>query len=259
MDNSQEMTTPLNRFFTFWWILAGFALFGLLALVAYSFTGGGKEDAAYVKRSGERLAIKEEVDGAQDAKLAEVKLDLAAGVAALGTTKPTPSTTAVPGSPTHDKMMAEMAAKMKAEEEAKAAAEAAAGGDEKKDVQKLTVHSTNPGKGEPLMQFAEKEITAVAGKPIELTFRNPDPVLVTGHNLIVCKPGTLDAVAKAGATLPDKDYVPDSDDVIAASKLLKPGQSDVLKFTIAEPGDYPYVCTFPGHSLLMRGVLKVTK
>ena len=46
MDNSQEMTTPLNRFFTFWWILAGFAVFGVLALVAYLVSGGSNDDTA---------------------------------------------------------------------------------------------------------------------------------------------------------------------------------------------------------------------
>jgi plastocyanin len=32
-----------------------------------------------------------------------------------------------------------------------------------------------------------------------------------------------------------------------------------IEFTApSAPGDYPYVCTFPGHST-MRGILKVTK
>jgi azurin len=32
----------------------------------------------------------------------------------------------------------------------------------------------------------------------------------------------------------------------------------VLEFQApTEPGDYPFVCTFPGHHLLMRGVVKV--
>jgi azurin len=39
--------------------------------------------------------------------------------------------------------------------------------------------------------------------------------------------------------------------------MLDHGQSEVISFTAPEPGDYPYVCTFPGHAQLMRGVMKV--
>ena len=35
---------------------------------------------------------------------------------------------------------------------------------------------------------------------------------------------------------------------------------ETIEFTApAEPGDYPYICTFPGHWRLMNGVLHVTK
>ncbi|MFT5104446.1 MAG: azurin [Pseudoalteromonas tetraodonis] len=252
MDDSQEMTTPLNRFFTFWWILAGFAVFGLLALIASLFSDSG-DDKEYSAIMATRLATQSEVVAAQKKQLEEVKLDLTAGVVALKATKPTASTTAVPGSPTHQNMMAEMAAK--------AAADAAAAASP--DAQKLTVHTTNPTAGEPPMQFKETELTAEAGKPIELNFLNVDTLLVTGHNIVICKPGTRDAVAALAMSMaadPEfvkTGYVPTDDDVIAASKLLTPGQSEVVKFTLTEPGDYPYVCTFPGHSFLMKGVLKV--
>ena len=54
MDNDQELTTPLDRFFTFWWILAGFAVFGLLALIAYLLSGK-ETDSVYEARMAERL------------------------------------------------------------------------------------------------------------------------------------------------------------------------------------------------------------
>ena len=35
---------------------------------------------------------------------------------------------------------------------------------------------------------------------------------------------------------------------------------EVLEFTAPEkPGDYEFVCTFPGHYMLMRGIMKVVK
>jgi putative heme-binding domain-containing protein len=55
-----------------------------------------------------------------------------------------------------------------------------------------------------------------------------------------------------------KAFVPDTDEVLHASKLLQPGESQTLAFAApAEPGDYPYVCTFPGHWMRMNGILRV--
>ncbi len=251
MDNSQEMTTPLNRFFTFWWVLAGFAAFGILTLVAY-LIGGRDDDLAYEQRMSERLATKGEVDVAQLEQLGSMELDLATAAAALSTQGVAASTKAVPGSPTHDKMMAEMAAKMEAEAAANSDAAAV----------KLTLTATNSAKGEPPLQFVEKELTVSAGASVELTFINPD---VQMHNVVLCKIGKFDAVvalALAMAADPEalaQGYIPESDDIIAHSKLLTIGQREVVKFTApSEPGDYPYVCTFPGHAALMNGVLKVT-
>ena len=53
-------------------------------------------------------------------------------------------------------------------------------------------------------------------------------------------------------------FVPESSDVLWASKLVDHGKEEEMNFTApTEKGDYPYVCTFPGHHILMRGVMKV--
>ena len=59
-------------------------------------------------------------------------------------------------------------------------------------------------------------------------------------------------------TAAETEYIPKTDDIIAHTKLLYFGQSEVVKIDALEPGDYPYVCTFPGHFLNMKGVLTVT-
>ena len=46
-------------------------------------------------------------------------------------------------------------------------------------------------------------------------------------------------------------------DVIAATKLLGPGESETISFTAPEPGDYQFVCSFPGHFAMMRGIMVV--
>ena len=252
MDNSQEMTTPLNRFFTFWWILAGFAVFGVLALVAYLVSGGSNDDTAYETSMAARLETKGAVDAAQAQKLAEVKLDIQAGIAALSAQSVAASEQAAPGTPTHDKMMEEMAAKM--------AAEAAASSDA--SAVKLSLSATNLAKGEPALQYVEKELSVPSGALVELTFKNPD---AQPHNVVLCKPGTKDSVVALAMAMvttdaegaQEKGYIPESGDIIANSKLLTIGQQEVIKFTAPAEGEYPYVCTFPGHAALMHGVLKV--
>src|SRR4030095_1532980 len=51
-------------------------------------------------------------------------------------------------------------------------------------------------------------------------------------------------------------YVPDSPKVLFATKMLDGGQSAKLAFTApTEPGEYPYLCTYPAHWRRMVGTL----
>ncbi|MGI8601407.1 MAG: plastocyanin/azurin family copper-binding protein [Verrucomicrobiales bacterium] len=118
-----------------------------------------------------------------------------------------------------------------------------------------------------VMQYDKKEFTVKAGVKVAVLFTNKGCPLQ--HNWILVKPGTDAAYGKAADDMIIKDpagalkslYQPESPDVLAkTSKLVGIGQSDIIEFTApAEPGDYPYVCTFPGHRFLMKGVMHVTK
>jgi putative membrane-bound dehydrogenase-like protein len=107
------------------------------------------------------------------------------------------------------------------------------------------------------LMYDIKEITVKAGKKIKLTFDNTD---VMPHNLLVVKPGTADAIMNAaiamGAAGFEKGFIPAGNDVLYHTKLLDGGKEETLEFTLPSPGDYPYVCSFPGHGIIMRGVLK---
>lgn len=116
-----------------------------------------------------------------------------------------------------------------------------------------------------VMKYDKAELTVKAGVKVKLTFKNEKCALM--HNFLLLKPGTRDAVgALADQMLADpqglaKQYCPVSDNILVkGSKLLAIGQTDVIEFTApAEAGDYPYICTFPGHWRLMQGVMHVTK
>lgn len=111
------------------------------------------------------------------------------------------------------------------------------------------------------LKFDLKDFQVKAGKKVRIHFKNSDYV---PHNLVVVQPGAADPVGLAamqlGADGFKANWIPEDDRILAHSKLLDFNQSEVLEFTVPEkPGDYQFVCTFPGHHILMRGVMKVVK
>lgn len=111
----------------------------------------------------------------------------------------------------------------------------------------------------PNLKFNLTNITVKAGTKVKLTFNNTDDML---HNVVVTVPNAADdvgsAALKMGLNGEKMSYVPNSSKVLFHTSLLQPGKSESIYFTAPEkPGEYPYVCTYPGHYLLMRGILKV--
>ena len=109
------------------------------------------------------------------------------------------------------------------------------------------------------IQFDVKKVELRAGKKVKLTFVNPD---FMPHNLVITKPGTADSVAAAAIALGadgfKKQFLPNSNSIFHATKLLEKGQSETLEFNApSEAGEYNFICTFPGHALLMRGIMSV--
>jgi len=95
---------------------------------------------------------------------------------------------------------------------------------------------------------------------VRLVFKNADDML---HNLVIVQPGRANAIGEAALALGldglAQNYVPASPDVLYHTALLQPGASETIFFTVPEtPGDYEFLCTFPGHFQLMRGILRVT-
>ncbi|HEX8037552.1 MAG TPA: PVC-type heme-binding CxxCH protein, partial [Chryseosolibacter sp.] len=113
------------------------------------------------------------------------------------------------------------------------------------------------------MKYDLTAFTVVAGKPVRIVFVNPD---FMQHNLVIAKQGAMEIVGKAADKLAtdakgaSMQYVPDIPEVLFHTRLLNPREKVTLEFTAPEqPGDYPYVCTFPGHWRIMNGVMKVVK
>lgn len=111
----------------------------------------------------------------------------------------------------------------------------------------------------PGLKYDTESFTVKAGSKVKLVFNNSDDMM---HNLLIVQPGKADAVGQMAMELglegEEKGYVPDDEAVLFHTNLLQPESSDVIYFTApSKPGTYPFVCTFPGHYLVMRGVMVV--
>jgi azurin len=113
------------------------------------------------------------------------------------------------------------------------------------------------------LSFDVKWFAVEAGKPVQIVLFNPDAM---PHNLLIGVPGSLEAIATAASTMPlpadpdAKAYVPDLPTVLQSTRLLKEGETERLGFTApSTPGEYIFVCTFPGHWVRMYGVMLVVE
>ncbi|MBI2422284.1 MAG: c-type cytochrome [Candidatus Hydrogenedentes bacterium] len=109
------------------------------------------------------------------------------------------------------------------------------------------------------MRYDRTQFAVTPGMKVRLIFKNPDWM---DHNLILVQPGAASDVATAalmlGAEGIAKQWTPESGQIIFASKVLPVGGSQTIEFDApAEKGAYPYICTYPGHWMLMNGIMHV--
>jgi azurin len=113
------------------------------------------------------------------------------------------------------------------------------------------------------MKYDVTNFEVKAGEQVEIVFENPD---FMQHNLVIAKRGTLNTIGAAADKLAsdpkgaELNYVPQIPEVLFSTSLVNPQGTVKLRFTAPkEPGDYPFICTFPGHWSIMNGVMKVVK
>ena len=113
------------------------------------------------------------------------------------------------------------------------------------------------------LKYDKEMIKAKAGEGLELKFVNMDGIQ---HNLVLIKPGTAEKVGTAADKMMSdpnaakKHYVPDMPEILEFTPVLASEEAFIIHLRApSEPGDYPYICTFPGHWRVMKGVLRVTK
>jgi azurin len=126
------------------------------------------------------------------------------------------------------------------------------------DTEKATVHAVAG------LQFEPNRIRVKAGRRVALTVINKDPSLP--HNLVLVRPDRLQAVGEGSmklASTPEgaaRHYVIEDQGVLAMSPILQSGSQYTIYFDAPKkPGEYPYLCTYPGHWQITRGVMEVVE
>lgn len=118
---------------------------------------------------------------------------------------------------------------------------------------KVTVNIASFGEQ---MKFDKNEIKVPAGSDVTVIFTNKSTALK--HNWILTKKGKANSVAMAGMAAGEaKGYVVKGGDVIAFTKLIDPKKKGQVTFKAPPKGTYDFVCTMPGHNMLMKGTFIV--
>lgn len=111
------------------------------------------------------------------------------------------------------------------------------------------------------LTYSLRSFKVKAGEPIRVLFQNPD---VVPHNWTLIKPGATQRVGMlvnqmiADPEAVARHYVPRTEDVLVYTDMVYPQDQYAVFFRApATPGSYPYLCTFPGHWMVMNGTMIV--
>jgi len=120
--------------------------------------------------------------------------------------------------------------------------------------------------GDDAMTFDMDEFMVQAGQMVRVTLTHTGTMSVQsmGHNVVILEQGedltsfAADVIQHGGSL--ENDWVPEAvrDRVVAFTPMIGGGETATAEFRAPdEAGDYPFLCSFPGHATLMNGVMRV--
>lgn len=102
-------------------------------------------------------------------------------------------------------------------------------------------------------RYEVESITASPGEEIRIkltTVSNLPPTAMSHNFVLLTADANTDEFARRSLQASENDYIePELTDwVIAHTEMLGNGESDTITFTVPEePGEYDFICSFPGH------------
>ena len=108
------------------------------------------------------------------------------------------------------------------------------------------------------IEYEPKEFKIKSGTTVVLTLINQSTDGAMQHNFVLIEDGNADKVGMYGVQAGvENNFVQEMKEVLAYSKMLKPGESITIKFRAPIAGRYQFICTYPGHYSRMQGVFIV--
>ncbi|MFL2871537.1 MAG: DUF6797 domain-containing protein [Pirellulaceae bacterium] len=114
----------------------------------------------------------------------------------------------------------------------------------------------------PGLKFDPNVVRVSPGELVAIQVKNDDPSMP--HNMVILQREDLNEIGQASMLLAADpmalalNYVPSHPGVIHLTPVLAPGGSYTVYYKApSENGIYPFICTFPGHWKVMRGVIHV--
>ena len=112
------------------------------------------------------------------------------------------------------------------------------------------------------MKYAVDSITVSAGQEVTLVLENTATLPTMIHNIVVLATNSDEDANRVGIAAitagEENDYLPEDEAILAATPMAQPGETVRVTFTApSEPGEHLFICTYPGHYALMRGILVV--
>ena len=106
------------------------------------------------------------------------------------------------------------------------------------------------------LEFVPAHISARTGVRLRIRFVNEGTY---PHNFVLAKKDDdIDDLAAAAAQAAETGFVPlaQRDKIIAFTRLISPGETGDVEFIVPAPGQYTFICLFPGHTNSMIGTLR---
>lgn len=118
-----------------------------------------------------------------------------------------------------------------------------------------TVFIVALGKNMSEMNFNKKVIRVPSEKNITIALTNQSTDATMPHNIVFIEKGHANDVGQGGLSHKNNAYVnPDDENVIAHSPLAQIGETVYLSFETPKTGEYEFICSYPGHWGIMKGV-----
>ena len=122
-----------------------------------------------------------------------------------------------------------------------------------KDVQNVVIQPIGN-----TMKYSVTEFTVKSGHFVNLVMDNTATTSEMKHNILILKDDSFfDEVTNMAYH--SRNHIPIHNGILISTPMAEPGTQTSIKFKAPKPGRYTYMCTYPPHFAIMKGVMVVEK